>query len=310
MAKSTFIDLPHASWKKGLIKIFPIPIIYAIKKICKLYNINCIHYLTGEFTLAFSSLIAFNKNKYTFYYTVHNLHPHQYGKMSIKQWILDKYINLGNKINLLNIHNITTSSQQQYQELCNKYPHKKITFTSFPSLVTNEIIQGDKIVQELKNTNNYILFFGSISYYKGVDLLLEAHQQYFPNETIVIAGKGNINMPLNKNIIRLNRFIDDSEIKYLFKNAKLIVYPYRSATMSGVLSIAYYFKKAVITSDVPFFLENKSPNTQTFHIGDIKDLANKILKQKKINFQEIIENDFYEKKYSKQTLINEYLNLY
>ena len=34
------------------------------------------------------------------------------------------------------------------------------------------------------------------------------------------------------------RFIEDEEVAYLFKKAKFIVYPYRSATMSGVLSLA------------------------------------------------------------------------
>jgi len=65
------------------------------------------------------------------------------------------------------------------------------------------------------------------------------------NCKLVIAGKGHVYETHDKRIIRICRFIDDSEIAELFKRAQYIVYPYRSATMSGVLSIAYYFNKKI-----------------------------------------------------------------
>ena len=93
------------------------------------------------------------------------------------------------------------------------------------------------------NVKEYILFFGTVDKYKGVDLLVDAYCNLTCKSLkLVIAGRGFDIETHNENIIRINRFIEDEEVAYLFKKAKFIVYPYRSATMSGVLSLAYYFK--------------------------------------------------------------------
>ena len=70
-----------------------------------------------------------------------------------------------------------------------------------------------------------------------------------------MAGKGiqYFDTNIQKGEIRINRFIEDSELKYLYENAAIVVYPYRSATMSGVLSLAYYFKKKVVSIGYSFF---------------------------------------------------------
>lgn len=70
----------------------------------------------------------------------------------------------------------------------------------------------------------------------------------------MIAGSGEVYFPIQKyeNIILINRYIKDEEIAWLFNHAKLTVYPYISATQSGVLSVSCYFGKPIIASDVPF----------------------------------------------------------
>ena len=50
------------------------------------------------------------------------------------------------------------------------------------------------------------------------------------------------------------RFIKDSEVRDLFSRAAVVVYPYISATQSGVTSIASYFDKPMVLSDLPFWL--------------------------------------------------------
>lgn len=115
-------------------------------------------------------------------------------------------------------------------------------------------------VAELQNTSDYILFFGAVDHYKGVDILISAYNRHPESDKhkLVIAGLGNLDKITEPNIIRLNRFIEDAEIRDLFTKAAIVVYPYRSATMSGVLSLAFYFRKKVVMSDVPF-----SKNTPT-----------------------------------------------
>ena len=144
-------------------------------------------------------------------------------------------------------------------------------------MITQQIQEGNKKVIELLNENNYILFFGTVDEYKGVDLLIHAYinSKSLNGIKLVIAGKGltfgNV-VNRNKNIIRINRFIDDSEVKDLFSKALFVVYPYRSATMSGVLSIAYYFKKRVLLSKIPFFLENATSISSFFEASNELDL--------------------------------------
>jgi glycosyltransferase involved in cell wall biosynthesis len=44
--------------------------------------------------------------------------------------------------------------------------------------------------------------------------------------------------------------VPDSEVKYCFGAADIIVQPYKSATQSGVTQIAYHFEKPMLVTDV------------------------------------------------------------
>ena len=109
----------------------------------------------------------------------------------------------------------------------------------------------------------YILFFGFIRQYKGLDLLLEAFAderlRKFPVR-LIIAGEFYENPePYLNLIIELKLeglvelrtgFIPDSDVKNYFSVADLIAQPYRSATQSGVSQIAYHFEKPMLVTNV------------------------------------------------------------
>lgn len=109
----------------------------------------------------------------------------------------------------------------------------------------------------------YILFFGFIRQYKGLDLLLEAFAderlRQFPVR-LIIAGEFYENPePYLNLIIQLKLeglvelrtgFIPDSDVKNYFSVADLIAQPYRSATQSGVSQIAYHFEKPMLVTNV------------------------------------------------------------
>ncbi len=115
----------------------------------------------------------------------------------------------------------------------------------------------------LHEHKSYILFFGFIRQYKGLDLLLEAfadeRMRQFPVR-LIIAGEFYENPePYLELIIRLRleglvelrtSFIPDSEVKNYFSVADLIAQPYRSATQSGVSQIAYHFEKPMLVTNV------------------------------------------------------------
>lgn len=209
------------------------------------------------------------------------------------------------------ITNLTTSSKQQFDTLKRMYPMKNVVFTPFPTLVTDSIANGSKIVPELENEKSYILFFGRVLPYKGTDLLISAYSN-LKNEIdikLVIAGPGNDSYAIqDENVIRINRFIDDYEIAYLFKNAKIVVYPYISATMSGVLSLSFYFNKNVLLSDVPFFKEYECENTYYFKTANIIDLQNKM--KMLLTDNPYASTSCYNRFYSTDTLNNAYLEFY
>lgn len=304
--KVFYLQSSRRPFYKVLNKFYPVEVIKCIRKICLKYKIDIIHYLTGDFSMALYNVFHVNKKHV---YTVHDLFPHEIEKMSLYKNIIRKIILMGNKINLNYINNLTTSSVMQYNYLKDKYIKKNVFFTHFPTLVTNKVKEGRKLVPELIGVDDYILFFGNINKYKGVDLLIDAYNKskILQTKKLVIAGCGIKYITNNENIITINRYIDDTEIADLFKSSSFVVYPYRSATMSGVLSLAFYFKKRVILSSIPFFKQFECLNVMYFKTENILDLKNKmeIISTNKSTVQSSY-NDFF----SDDQLIDDYYDLY
>ena len=109
----------------------------------------------------------------------------------------------------------------------------------------------------------YILFFGFIRAYKGLDLLIKAFADSRLRKLkikLLIAGEFYEDPApymelireynLQDEIILFDRFINDSEVGQFFSVAELIVQPYKSATQSGVTQIAYHFEKPMLVTDV------------------------------------------------------------
>ena len=304
------IEYPQNKIIKLFYKFFPISVIMAIKRLEKKIKPDVVHLLTGDFAL--SLYLSFRKLKDNWYYTVHDLHPHEVNSRKLTDVLFHKYIVWGYKLLRNRIPNLTTSSNTQYEELKQIYSNKRILFTHFPSLLTSQIANGNKLVNELLSEKGYILFFGTVDKYKGVDLLVKAYEssEKLQKIKLVIAGRGRDTLGANPNIIRINRFVDDAEVKDLFSKALFVVYPYRSATMSGVLSIAYYFKKMVVLSSISFFIDNATPAAVFFKCGDVADLQ---LQMEKLTLAARgYKDDYccYEKAYSERTLIEDYCKLY
>ncbi len=115
----------------------------------------------------------------------------------------------------------------------------------------------------LDTTKKYILFFGFIRDYKGLDLLIKAFAEDTINRDeikLIIAGEYYSDKEkylkliseynLEKDIIQKDDFIPNSEVADYFNACDLVVQPYKSATQSGVTQIAYHFHKPMIVTDV------------------------------------------------------------
>lgn len=115
----------------------------------------------------------------------------------------------------------------------------------------------------LSESNKYLLFFGLIRDYKGLDILLEAMalpQLADPSIQLIIAGEFYSDpTPYHQLIDRNNLsqrvhlhagFIPDNKVALYFSAADIVVQPYKNATQSGVTQIAYHFEKPMIVSCV------------------------------------------------------------
>ena len=111
--------------------------------------------------------------------------------------------------------------------------------------------------------NYYMLFFGLVRAYKGLDLLIDAFalvKDELPKLRLLIAGefyedeqkyRDQINqLGLDERIIVRNEFIPDSDLRKYFGAADLIVQPYKSATQSGVTQVAFHFEKPMLVTNV------------------------------------------------------------
>jgi len=135
----------------------------------------------------------------------------------------------------------------------------------------------------------YVLLFGKIKPYKGVEVLLGAsrmvREKVGNKFKLMISGKGNVSYlnTLVRNddleyIHLRNGYIPDIEIPKLFRNAKFLVLPYVEASQSGVVSLAYTFSKPVIVSNVGSIAEyvDHGVTGLIFESGNARQLANYI----------------------------------
>lgn len=105
-----------------------------------------------------------------------------------------------------------------------------------------------------------LLFFGLIRDYKGLDILIDAFAGLGDDYQLLIAGepygsfekyrKQMAALPGRDRIKAFPRYIDDGEVKDFFGAADLVVLPYRSATQSGISSIATHFEVPMVVTDV------------------------------------------------------------
>ena len=109
----------------------------------------------------------------------------------------------------------------------------------------------------------YMLFFGIIRDYKGLDVLLQAmgdERIKRMKVKLIIAGEFYNNAEqyhelerqwaLTEQLVWHSEFVPDSEVKYYFNASDIVVQPYKSATQSGVTQIAYHFDKPMLVTDV------------------------------------------------------------
>lgn len=129
---------------------------------------------------------------------------------------------------------------------------------------------GEKVTREvaiqtlgLDADTRYILFFGLIRDYKGLDLLLRAFaDERLRNKRVklIVAGEFYSNaelyerlereLDLAEHIVWYKEFIPADRVRHFFAAADLVAQPYKSATQSGITQIAYHFERPMLVTNV------------------------------------------------------------
>jgi len=138
-----------------------------------------------------------------------------------------------------------------------KIPHP--LYTIFPPLIKKEEARNRL---GISSRIPLLLFFGYIRPYKGLQCLIEALpeiRKFVPvqllvagefyeekKETLALIEK----LGLKEAIILHDQFIENEKVADYFCAADLVVLPYRSATQSGIVQIAYYYEKPVVATSV------------------------------------------------------------
>jgi glycosyltransferase involved in cell wall biosynthesis len=214
-----------------------------IKKHIKENNFDIIHSTTNCKTSLFL-LPTIWKFRNTLY-TAHDPIPHK--KKSFIGNILK------NDLYLLCYRNILLLSDSLEAEFVERNRHKfKKIFHS--GLGVYDFLTSFPI--DKNRFGKYILFFGRIDQYKGVDLLISAYDktEAFNNGIkLVIAGRttpGYMINQDNKNVVFLNKYLENVELANLIYHSFFVVLPYRTATQSGCVFSAFAFNKPVLATRV------------------------------------------------------------
>jgi glycosyltransferase involved in cell wall biosynthesis len=173
---------------------------------------------------------------------------------------------------------------------------------------------------------NYMLFFGIVRKYKGLDILLEAFADKRVNNgknKLLVAGEfyddDSEYMELIKkhgledSVILTKSFVADNEVANYFCAADIIVQPYRTATQSGVTQIAYHFEKPMLVTDVGGLKEIVPHNK----VGYVVDSNPKAVSEALVDFYQNNKAAKFtvgvkeeKKKYSWSKMVDTFENLY
>ncbi len=107
--------------------------------------------------------------------------------------------------------------------------------------------------------SQYVLYIGSISSHKGLDLLYESvSMQKWPCK-FVVAGCGRSEfvekMKGDERFFVINRFLKNREFAELIRKCKFVVCPYKTMSQSGIPQTAFLFGKPVVASNLEGFKE-------------------------------------------------------
>ena len=143
----------------------------------------------------------------------------------------------------------------------------------------------------LEVNGKYLLFFGFVRKYKGLDIMLEVMAdkriqdlgvklivagEFYDNKEEYISQINSLN--ISDYVILRSDFIPEDQVKDYFCASDMITQTYRTATQSGVTQIAYHFERPMLVTNVGGLAEIV-PHNKVGYVCDIdtKQIADYIV---------------------------------
>ncbi|MFZ1517651.1 MAG: glycosyltransferase [Ignavibacteriaceae bacterium] len=224
--------------------------------------------------------------------------------------VIDKSLT---KIGLSNATAFLSLSEKVEKDLEFVADDRKVYRSELPVYDCYNFDEQKKITSTKKDfgfdeNSKLLLFFGYVRKYKGLDLLIDALAELVKRDsTYKLLAAGEFyddekyyrdkveSLNLVNSVKLLNEFIPNEEVAKYFQPSDLVVLPYRSATQSGILNLAYGFYKPVLVTNVGGLAEFVDDGKTGYVIkpDSQKDLIDGIInffnQREKINFEENIK---------------------
>ena len=178
--------------------------------------------------------------------------------------------------------------------------------------------------QPFKTDRPFVLFFGQIVEYKGVEYLLEAMKivhSRFPELVVVIAGGGQFYFDMEPYktldyVKIINRYIGLGELAGMLQACEFGVCPYRDATQSGVVQTAFTLGVPMVVTDVGALADAVQHGKTGIVVPpcDADGLAKGIMDlysdKERLNTMRQYIKDVWTKDMEWDSIANDYLNCY
>ncbi len=190
----------------------------------------------------------------------HNVLPHERSWLDVTavRWAL----NAGDSF--------VVHAQSEADTLHHLFPQRPVTITPMPTYadVSHTAVSPPPLAT-IPTDRPLILFCGFVRHYKGLDLLLEATAQVLRSRPVHLAVVGEfwedtaVYEPaltqLGQNVTVVNAYLPNEELAAYLQRANVVVLPYREATQSAVLQLAFGAGVPVITTTVGGLPEAVTP---------------------------------------------------
>lgn len=206
--------------------------------------------------------------------------------------------------------------EYNYDSTCLCVPHFKYIF---PKNYDYDALSSE-IKDAVDNKKINLLFFGNLNESKGIDILLEAVNKlddcFADRLNVIIAGKDfdgavyRVPPKQGRNITLFPRHISDDELRFLYSNVDYLALPYRKTSQSGILEMAFYFKRPIIASDVPYFRKmlHEFPSFGILSGSNAIDYANTLMQVILNHDKEHFYKDCDYARYENRAEISRFLN--